>query len=524
MPLASYLTRLIWLCVAPLLLFAAWLAHDRLRALQTGNETEAAAIARNFATAIDQHLAARAGALKVMAASPLIDTPAGWQEVYRMAQDYRDSFGSHLILASVGEPMQMLFNTRQPFGTPLPPLPRPRGNVAAAKALASGKPEVGDIFVGPIARENLVAIATPVLREERTTHLLVATFETRLFQERLDRLSMPEGWRLALYDGQGTAIAQRGPARAGAGEAGYGAEFKSAVAPWSVAVEIPRDVYRGAMVDAGLLVGGGVVLATLVGLGGGLLARRRLAVAVERLVPEEPTHPGGAEIAEFDAARARIDAANRRLAHFAAAQDRAIEEERRHVAREVHDQLGQVFTAIKLIAQSLPRESFPPGQAAALDQALEMGIAGARRITAELRPPLLDDLGLAAALEHYAQGIAAAGPPACVAEIADDDRLEAAQALGLFRIVQEAVTNVRRHAGAKQVAITGRAENDRYLLCVDDDGRGIDEAAIRPGALGLTGMSERARLLDGECVVKSGDGGGTVVEVRLPLKIGRNGR
>lgn len=517
MPLASYLTRLIWLCVAPLLLFAVWLAYDKLRAVQLENEGEATVIARNFATALDQHLAARIGALNVLSVSPLIDNPARWNEFYRVAQGFRDNFGSHVLLAGVGEPMPTVFNTRVPFGTPLPPLPRPRGNVAAAQALASGKPAVGDIFMGQIARVNQVAIAVPVLREKQTNYLLLATFETRLFQERLDKVVVPEGWRLTLRDGQGATIASRGPAR-GDGEAvGYRVEVKSAVAPWSVAVEIPRGLYLGALRDAGLLVGGGVVLATLIGIGGGLLGRRRLAVAVARLMPEGQAQRGGADIAEFAAARASIDRDRRRIDGFAVAQDRAIEQERRRLAREVHDQLGQVFTAIKLIAQSIPRAAYPPGQEAALGQALELGIASARRITAELRPPLLDDLGLAAALEHYVRDIARAGPPAWAVEVRDAARLGEAQALGLFRIVQEAVTNVRRHAGASHVWIHGEADDGHYRLRIEDDGRGFDPAAVRPGALGLTGMRERARLLDGQCVVRPRAGGGAVVEVRLPL-------
>jgi signal transduction histidine kinase len=135
------------------------------------------------------------------------------------------------------------------------------------------------------------------------------------------------------------------------------------------------------------------------------------------------------------AERTRALAATRdRLAAFAGGQERAIEAERRRLAREVHDQIGQVFTAIRLIAGSLPRECFPPGQAQALDQALDMGIASTRRVTAALRPPRLDDLGFAVALHHHAEGRAPAAGLDLVVDVADDEGLDETSGLALFRI------------------------------------------------------------------------------------------
>lgn len=206
-----------------------------------------------------------------------------------------------------------------------------------------------------------------------------------------------------------------------------------------------------------------------------------------------------------------------RIAAFAREQDRAIEAERRRLSREVHDQIGQVFTAIKLIVGSLPRDAFPTGQEDALREALETGIASTRRITAELRPPLLDDLGLAAALEHFAGTLAAPGGVHCEIAIADAGRLDAEQALTLFRIVQEALTNTVRHAGADRLRIAGRAAGNDYRLSIADNGRGLAGKDCRPGALGLAGMRERALLLGGECRIGDGAPGGTVVEVTLPL-------
>lgn len=221
--------------------------------------------------------------------------------------------------------------------------------------------------------------------------------------------------------------------------------------------------------------------------------------------------------AKVAARTAALREARDRIARFAAEQDQAVEAERRRLSREVHDQIGQVFTAIRLVAGSLPPDAFPPGQAAALDQALEMGIASTRRITAELRPPLLDDLGLAAALEHHARQLCDHVGIACDIAVRADQRLDARQALALFRIVQEALTNVLRHAGARRVTIEGAVDGADYRLTVADDGRGCDGDGLRPGAIGLAGMRERSRLLGGDCTIRAHAGGGTVVDVRLPL-------
>lgn len=278
--------------------------------------------------------------------------------------------------------------------------------------------------------------------------------------------------------------------------------------------EINRDVDRLQRESAAwLALATGFAIALVGAAGYLLLVERRRRLRLEQRLREY-----GGQLEQAVAERTReLAEAHARLAGFARGEERAVEAERRHLAREVHDQIGQVFTAIRLIAGSLPRDAFPPGQEAALAQALDLGIASARRVTAELRPPLLDDLGLAAALKHYADGVAAQSGIACGASLAADDRLSAEQALTLYRIVQEAVTNSLRHAGARAIEISGREVGEEYLLDIKDDGGGLGDNPPRPGALGLTGMRERAALLGGHCEVATDAGGGTRVSVHLPL-------
>ncbi len=311
-PLKTFLTRLIWLCILPLLLLAAWLAYESIGDDQAQRDMAARNLAHNFAATVDQGLDARIRALNMLALSPLLDDPTRWGGLYREAQGFQENFHSHVILAEVAPPMQMLFNTRVPFGSPLPPLPRPKGHAAAPLALATGKPAVGDSFLGPVANKTLVAIAVPVLRQGSVSHLLLTTLEASQFQKRLDEFALPPGWAITLQDGRGDTIARRAPA-------GFDAtrdvdldgrfQISSRVSAWTVVLEIPRRVQQATLFQTVLALSLGLLAATLTGVLGGLAASRRLARAVTAL-SGEPVDAGPIpEIAEISAARHRLDAA-----------------------------------------------------------------------------------------------------------------------------------------------------------------------------------------------------------------------
>lgn len=211
-----------------------------------------------------------------------------------------------------------------------------------------------------------------------------------------------------------------------------------------------------------------------------------------------------------------LAAARDRIADFAASQQRAIEDERRRLSREVHDQIGQVFSAIRMIVRGLPAGALPRDQALVIDQAIDMGVATARRIAAELRPPLFDDLGLDAAVRHLADGRLTPAGIRHEVVLADAACLNEAAALTVYRILQEALTNVVRHAGASAVRISGAVADAHYRVEVTDDGRGVT-SPVRAGALGIVGMQERAALLGGRVTVENDAHGGTTLAVFLPL-------
>ena len=307
--LATVLSRLIWKCLLPLLFLAVWMVYYSVNTLQQERIREASVLTGNFAASLDQFLQARICGLTMLANSPLMDNKKRWPDLYREAQNYQRNFDGHVILADVGEPMHMLFNTRVPFGTNLPLLPRPKGHAAAPAAIATGKPAVSDTFFGPVSKETLIAIAVPVLREGKTVSVVLTTFEARQLQERVDRVELPEGWSLTLHDGRGDVIARHVHELVDyAKDVDAAGRFTihSTVAPWSVKLEIPRHVYRVPMVSAALMLAGGVVGATLIGAIGGMAASRRIGRAVADLASASGTNVMP-DIVEIDNARRVID-------------------------------------------------------------------------------------------------------------------------------------------------------------------------------------------------------------------------
>lgn len=310
-PLHRYVIRLIWLSILPMLLVAGGLAVDSVRTQQAEIDQEAGALTQTIATAVDQRLLARSSALHVMSVSHHLTDAALFKHLYEEGLGYYEQFGSHVILAEVGEPMRALFNTRVPFGTLLQALPRPAGHAAAPAALASGLPAVGDVFPGRLANEPMVAIAVPVKRAGKTPYLLLAVTETRKFREHLDQVALPQGYTLALLDGSGTEIARRVPAGFDpVRDADAAGRFvaKSGMSPWSVVLEIPRKAYRAPLITAATGLGLTLLAAILAGAVVARLGSRRLAGAVSSLAgpPAADAAPQPA-IAEISAARLRLD-------------------------------------------------------------------------------------------------------------------------------------------------------------------------------------------------------------------------
>lgn len=210
---------------------------------------------------------------------------------------------------------------------------------------------------------------------------------------------------------------------------------------------------------------------------------------------------------------------------FALTIQNRIEDERRQIARELHDETGQSVTAIRSLALALASRLERAGDAASLDSARLIAETAARLYAAmhdlipRLRPVALDNLGLADALEEQVgEWRRQHAPVEFVLSLGDlPQALGESYALAAFRIVQEAVVNALRHGQPRRITIDARADRHTLALEIGDDGSGLSGDWQAPGHFGIRGMRERARMLGGEVHVANRGGGGVVVDATLPL-------
>ena len=202
------------------------------------------------------------------------------------------------------------------------------------------------------------------------------------------------------------------------------------------------------------------------------------------------------------------------------------EAERTRIARELHDELGQILTALKMDVE-LFRAKIPPGRADLAEHAVSMNrlldstVATTRRISSDLRPLVLDDLGLGAAAEWLLEGLAQRAGIAFELKI-DPSCAELGEphASTLFRVMQESLTNIARHARATRVAVRLTREGGDAVLTIADNGVGMSgDARAKPGSFGLRGIRERVLLLGGVLNIASDRPSGTTVSARLPMPV-----
>ncbi|MBI5905039.1 MAG: sensor histidine kinase, partial [Deltaproteobacteria bacterium] len=203
------------------------------------------------------------------------------------------------------------------------------------------------------------------------------------------------------------------------------------------------------------------------------------------------------------------------------------EKERAAVARELHDEFGQVLTALALDAAWL-RDRLKEADPAASRQAQSMcgiidkAIDEVRGIATRLRPGALDNLGLVDALDWYIRDFEKRSRVRCFYRPRGVPRIADKAATAVYRIAQEALTNVARHSGATRVDVSLRVEEGVLLLSVEDDGKGFDPGRLGESkGLGVVGMRERASLIGGALSIGSRPGGGARIDLRLPLRIAK---
>ena len=274
-----------------------------------------------------------------------------------------------------------------------------------------------------------------------------------------------------------------------------------------IEISYPVTETQSIILVAGFVVSLAVNLALLRGV---IAPLHRLTETMRSVNPQEPgrriaVHGGDADVralaAAFNEMIERLETERRESGRVAIG---AQEEERRRVARELHDEVGQVLTSVIL--------QLDDGDAR---EAVRRSLEDVRRIARELRPEVLDDLGLQSALRELATAAAAQG-------LRVDRRLDSADAdvrpeveLVVYRVAQEALTNVMRHSSASEVLVSLETVDGALRLTVRDNGRGLPDGAREAGA-GVAGMMERARHVGGRLSIGS-DGAGTEVRLDIPL-------
>jgi signal transduction histidine kinase len=201
------------------------------------------------------------------------------------------------------------------------------------------------------------------------------------------------------------------------------------------------------------------------------------------------------------------------------------EEERTNISREIHDVFGQALTSLKFELAILARSFLPDQQnahakARSILQSIDEIIQLIRKISTELRPPILDDFGLKAAIEWQTADFQKKTGIKCTlnSDLENELSIDKKKAISLFRIFQEALTNVARHAGATQVVINFYYKKKKLIMQVKDNGRGISKAEMEgKTSLGLMGMRERVFSLNGDLKIEGKPEEGTVITVEVPM-------
>jgi signal transduction histidine kinase len=248
------------------------------------------------------------------------------------------------------------------------------------------------------------------------------------------------------------------------------------------------------------------------------------AISLPSLVPQIRGMIVSAHLSE--ARRLQLESANQELQHLSAHVLSAQDEERRRIARDLHDGVGQYLAAIKMSFDVALSQTENEDGAAANQSVLRDCLDLVDRCNREIRtishllhPPLLEEMGLASVVPWYVGGFRERSGIEVDLDMASEfDRLPAPVEVVLFRVLQESLTNIHRHSGSKRAEISLQVDTGRAMLIIRDRGRGFNAPADGlPAGVGIAGMRERVRELGGEFKIAS-QAGGTVIEATVPLQ------
>lgn len=524
-------------------------------------EQESLQLARALTQVVEKDLVSISGKLQVLALALPLESQ-DLREAHANAQAIlaSDPFADGIALLDAKG--RMVFTTNLPYGSKMPEGER---REFQANVFQTARDAVSGLMYGSLSRRPLIAMGVPVLREGEVRYVLSVGIYSDRFNQTLERQQLPVGWTAVLLDAKGIVVARSVNAARMVGMkalpdilARIGADKEvimethtlegvPAVATLTrsdsynltVGVATTNDVLYAKLYTPMVWLTSGIAVFLLVGL---ILAwifseslRRSLRALTNAISAAQAgdldvvTLPAGPKeicglTMQFNNLQKARKAAEEELRLLAARLQGAREEERRRIAREIHDELGQTLTALKMDATWL-REQIPPGMSALVAKAQEMSnslqdsISTVRRIAQEMHPVILDTLDLAGAIEWQVSEFRKRMGIRCNLELPGIDLAESKEvAIQIFRIVQELLTNIARHADASRVDIRLERKVDRLILSVADNGQGMNVGKTDGLSLGLIGIRERVAQLRGTVDIQTTPLiQGTAVIVRIPL-------
>ena len=301
--LSQFLQRLIWLCMLPLVALAAGLGWQQIRAAAADTESAVQQQLRAAAAIVDLKLEGRIHLLTALTQSQSLDAPRDLKAFHARLLAARPDIGGEIILT---DPQgQMLVHTARPYGSVLPMMPKPQGRAALAEVLATGKPAVGDVVIGPVANAPVAALGVPVRRDGVTVAVLVTVLDAGSFDALLPGYQLPSGWALAVQDSQGQAILRRGAAPASDAAAAEQRHYvePSKLTPWRVVIAVPADYFQAPLRAGAWKLTLLVLAVTGIGILGGTFAGRRLTRSMGTLASHDSDLKAVDDISEVASAR-----------------------------------------------------------------------------------------------------------------------------------------------------------------------------------------------------------------------------
>jgi signal transduction histidine kinase len=556
---------------APLLVLAAFNASDDLRTARLDAQAEALRVAQLQADVIDEHIQAADMLLaSVGSAVALEPDPAARATLLRDVLEQMPAAYTDLYLSPIGnadDVSSRLMLDNAPI--------TPRAGVVLRRPIRGADGQVEALLNAATRLDRLPRLETRDLPAGSVVMVLdpngvvlahTPDYEFWVGRNLSDQAYVREALRR--HQGAGELVSADGVSR-------LSAYTTTTRAPWLVYVGLPSEIVLGSSRVAlvrnvwfGVLaLGAAVLLAWLIAgritaplrhlaadaaaVGGGDLSRRSdtqahgevgvLATVFNQMAADIEHHVvdlRASHVREQEARMAAEEASRqiaereRRLQDLVRRLQVAQEEERRRVAYEIHDGLAQVAASAHQHLQTFADYHVPDSanERAALERTVDLvqrTVREARRLIAGLRPTVLDDFGLAQALRLEVEALRGEGWQVTYEEDIGDTRLPSQIETALFRVAQEALTNIRKHAGRARVSVSLDLQDDSVRLEVRDSGRGFGPAHERPRPgerVGLLSMQERVALLRGRCAVKSQPGQGTQVIAEVPLVTPVDGR